>query len=82
MEQCGVQPARAGRLMVRKRASAAGDQQAWFFTNPTDAEAIESIDVSGWAKVEDLMSGRVRRNAGRVELTVKGLDVRVLVVSR
>jgi hypothetical protein len=82
LAQCGVAPARAGALLLRKRAAAAGDRQAWFLTNPTAADAVATVDVSGWPKVEDLLGGRLRRDGDTVEVAVAGLDVRVLVVSK
>jgi beta-galactosidase len=82
LAECGVAPARAGALLVRKRAAAGGGKQAWFFTNPTVDQVVATIEVPGWPKVEDLLGGRVGRRGDAVELAVDALDVRVLIVSR
>ncbi len=69
-----------GRLLVRTRTTS--ERQAWFFTNPHADAVTEEIDVSGFAQVEDLLGEPVVRIGDRVNLTVEGLDVRVLILER
>ncbi len=77
---CGVKPERAGKLLLRRRV--AGNREAWFFTNPTAAPVTEAVNVTGWKRVEDLLGQRLLRKGGSIRLTVKSLDVRVLVLER
>ena len=77
---CGVEPICRGPLLLRKRAIPG--KEAWLFTNPTDQEVTEQVNVQGWARVEDLLGGPLVHEGDQVELTVKGLDTRVLVVQR
>ena len=77
---CGVEPICRGPLLLRKRAIPG--KEAWLFTNPTDGEVTEQVNVQGWARVEDLLGGPLVREGDQVELTVQGLDTRVLVVQR
>ena len=77
---CGIRPAHAGRLLLRKRM--AGNKEGWVFTNPTGAAVTESIDVRGCAKVADLLDEPLKRKGRRIALRVDALDVRVLVVER
>ncbi len=80
LAQCGVTPAHAGRLLCRRRRI--GAKEAWFFTNPTDQEVTEQVDVSGWSQVEDLMGAPIEKVERYVTLTVQSLDVRVLIVQK
>ena len=77
---CGVGPWHSGRLLLRKRVLP--DKEAWLFTNPTDEDITEQVDVSGWAQVEHLLGGPVQREGDRVAITVEGLDVGCLVLAR
>ncbi len=80
LAQCGVTPERAGELLLRRRVGE--DKEAWFLTNPTDHEVTERINVSGWAHVEDLLGEPMEREGEAVTLTVRSLDVRVLMLWR
>jgi hypothetical protein len=80
--RCGIGPAHDGKLLLRKRVSPSGNKQAWLFTNPTGSALTESVDVSGWSRVDDLLAGRLTRQGDRVDLSVDSLDVRVLIVRR
>ncbi len=80
LQTCGVSSPQYGPLIVRRRVTP--DREAWLFTNPTANPVTEMIDVSAWSGVEDLLGQPVAGRDGRVELTVAGLDVRVLIVSR
>jgi len=75
----GVVPLHTGRLLLRKRVI--DNKEAWLFTNPTGKDITEIIDVGSWFSIEDLMEGEVEISEGFVHLTVKGLNVRVLIVS-
>jgi beta-galactosidase len=77
---CGVQPTREGRLLLRKRVGR--DAEAWLYTNPTDGPVTERIDVSNWARVEDLLGAPLERDGATVLLTVNSLDVRALVLHK
>jgi len=78
LAEYGVAPAHQGRLLLRRRV--APTKQAWLFTNPTEHEITEDVDVGGWEKVTDLLGGPVQREGDAVSLTVPPLDVRVLIV--
>jgi hypothetical protein len=80
LEQVGVTPAHEGALLLRKRAIEG--KEAWIFTNPTADEVAEQVDVSGWSDVRDLLGDRVEHTGDRVDLRVKALDVRVLVLQK
>jgi len=80
LKECGIMPSHSGPLLLRKRVSPS--KEAWFFTNPTPSEVTERIDVSGWASVEDLLNEPLDREGDSVILTVKSLDVRVLVLEK
>jgi len=80
LAQCGVAPARQGSLLLRQRVGQ--DKEAWLFTNPTDHEVTERIDVSGWARVEDLLGESLAHDGDHVNLAVRSLDVRVLLLRR
>jgi beta-galactosidase len=76
---CGVTPEHDGRLIVRKRVIPG--KEAWLFTNPTEQPVTETIDLTGWRTVEDLMGQTLSRSGNRVALTVESLDVSGIVVS-
>ena len=78
LAECGVRQAHHGQLLLRKRAVAG--KEAWLFTNPTDHDVTERVDVSGWVHVEDLLGEPLERDGDVIVLTVKSLDVRGLVL--
>lgn len=80
MAQCGVSPEHQGHLLLRKRVLP--NKEAWIFTNPSDYEITERISLRGWPRVDDLLGEPFVREGDEVVLTVKGLDVRVLLVER
>ncbi|MGQ9553199.1 MAG: beta-galactosidase [Anaerolineae bacterium] len=80
LTQCGVSPVHKGRLLLRRRAIPG--KEAWLFTNPTEGDLSEPVNVSGWRQVEDLLGEPLAQEGNIVHLTVKGLDVRVLVLTR
>ena len=69
-----------GQLLLRKRVISG--KEAWLFTNPTSEPITETIDVTGWTQVSDLLGALVQHDGNRVTLTVEGLDVRGLIVTR
>ena len=80
LEKCGVATERSGQLLLRKRVS--DKKEAWLFTNPLAQEVTETIDISGWSRVEDLLGEPLHRDGAQVRLTVKSLDVRVLLLEK
>ena len=80
LAHCGVAPEHSGHLLLRKRAIE--DKETWLFTNPTDLEVTEHIDVSRWPSVRDLFGASVEREDDWVTLTVSSLDVRGLILER
>ena len=78
--QCDVAPEHNGDLLLRKRIIK--DKEAWIFTNPTEKDVAERIAVRGWSKVEDLLGDELEQKDGYVNLTVKSVDVRVLVLKK
>ena len=82
LKECGIIPEYKGKLQLRKRVVANKSKEAWLFTNPTGGHITESIDVTGWSCVEDLMGNDIEVKDGFTNLTVDGLDIRVLVVQK
>jgi beta-galactosidase len=80
LRECGVAPEGQGQLLVRKRVS--DKKEAWLFTNPLDHDVTERVDISGWSRVEDLFGEPLERDGARIRLSVKSLDVRVLLLER
>ena len=72
--------AKPPRLLLRKRKT--DGAEAWLFTNIRDVPVCESVDVTGFRHVEDLLEGEIERNGDTVELEVESLDVRALILSR
>jgi len=68
------------RLLLRKRAIPG--KEAWLFTNPMERSLTERVCLAGWRNVEDLFGEPVQRAGDWVDLTVKSLDVRVLVLTK
>jgi len=77
---CGVRAGHSGELLLRKRAI--DGKEAWLFTNPTAHGITETIDVTGWASVEDMLGGQIERSGDTVRLAVEPLNVRVLIMTR
>jgi hypothetical protein len=77
---CGVTPEHGGRLILRQRVTSG--KEAWIFTNPTGGPLTEFVSVAGWRHVADLLGAPVAREGDLVKLTVGGLDVRALILSR
>jgi hypothetical protein len=80
LKRCGIESDAVGRLLRRRRV--ARNREAWIFTNPTAKAVTESVDVSGWDRVEDLLGLRLARKGRALRLTVGSLDVRVLILER
>lgn len=80
LRQCDVVPEHNGNLLLRKRIIKG--KEAWIFTNPTEKDVTEKIDVRGWNKVEDLFGDELEQEDGYVNLTVKSLDVKVLILKK
>jgi len=80
MMECGVTTDKAGKLLIRKRVT--DKKEAWLFTNPTDATVTEKIKITEFNFVEDLLGEEVIRLGDYVEITVKSLDVKVLVLNK
>ena len=77
---CGVKPEYDGRLMVRKRITPG--KEAWIFMNPTGEPVTDTIHIAGWPHVEDLLGAPLVCAGETVALTIEGLDVQVLILSR
>ncbi|MBI2437489.1 MAG: hypothetical protein HYV36_01565, partial [Lentisphaerae bacterium] len=78
LRSAGVAGNNVGRLLVRRRAISG--KEAWLFTNPTERPVTETISVSGWKRVEDLLGEQLPRNGDCISLSVNSLDVRALVL--
>ena len=78
LEQCGVKPLGQDKLAQRRRVS--GKKEAWFFTNLSEEDVTEAVDVTGFTSVEDLLGEPLQRQGNTVRLRVRALDVRVLVL--
>ena len=76
---CEVHPLHEGKLLIQKRIGS--NREAWFVTNPHKETVTEKIALPKGAKVCDLLGGALETNGNEVTLTVKSLDVYVLVVS-
>jgi beta-galactosidase len=68
MDSAGVNGDRCGQLLRRRRLLA--NKQAWFLTNHSENEIIETIDTVGFAKVRDLMGDSII-NQSDAEVTIK-----------
>lgn len=82
LNKCGVAAEHQGKLLLRKRISSSCKKEAWLFTNPSEEEITESIDLREWDRVEDLMGDKLETGGGYVALKVKGLEVRGLIVEK
>ncbi len=80
LEQSGVKPIYTGKLLLRKRIGT--DKEAWIFTNPTAKDITESVNVAGWNRIEDLLEGKLPITGNTLNLTVKSLEVKALILSR
>ena len=78
LTQCGVTPEHQGRLLLRKRVLP--EMEAWFFTNPTEEEMTEQVEVFGRAQVEDLFGEPLKWQGDTINLTVPPLEIRVLIL--
>jgi beta-galactosidase len=78
LEACGVLTERVGSLLLRKRVIAG--KEAWILTNPGPDAVTETINVSEWQTVEDMLDDDLQHSGRSVTLTVESLDVRVLVL--
>jgi beta-galactosidase len=78
LAHCGAVAQRCGALLLRKRVLP--DKQAWLLTNPTADDVTETLDVSDW-QVTDLLGEALAQDGRTIRLTVKGCDVRVLVLT-
>jgi hypothetical protein len=76
--ECGVRPSHPGHLLLRKRRLPG--KEAWILSNPTGAELAETLDVSGWRSVTDLLGEAFDGAGNSVRLAVESLDVRVLIL--
>jgi hypothetical protein len=72
-------PEYQGRLLLRKRVLP--EIEAWIFTNPMEETITETIDVSGWSHVEDLLGESLERRDDIISLTIPPLDIRVLMLT-
>lgn len=77
---CGIDPVYNGRLLLQKRISE--NREAWFFTNPEKETVTEEINIPKDATASDLLGGELKTGPGAVRLTVKPLDVQVLILER
>ena len=81
LEQCGVRSDAAGKLLRRRRVTAG--KEAWILTNPCGVAVTEKIDVAGFKRVTDLLTGNeLKPKSGKVTVMLSGLDVTVLVLER
>jgi hypothetical protein len=81
LEQCGVRSDAVGKLLRRRRVTAG--KEAWILTNPHAEAVMEKVDVSGFTRITDLLTGNaLKPKNGKVTVTVAGLDVAVLIVER
>ena len=80
LKNCGISCAHDGKLL--KRVRAIPGKEAWIFTNLSEMPVTEPVDVSRWPSVMDLLGEQIARNGDFINLTVKSLDVRVLVLSK
>lgn len=77
---CGVTPEAPGPLVLRKRITPR--KEAWLFTNPTGATVATTIDITGYARVEDLLGEPVSVDGETASFSVEPLDVRTLILYR
>ena len=81
LTDAGVKPERCGRLLKRRRVS--DKKEAWFLINDSDRPIIESVDVTGFVQVQDLLEEKdVDIKGGATVITVEPFGIRCLVLSR
>lgn len=80
MNQCNVYSENFGNLSVRRRVGK--NREAWILTNATQAKVTESIDISNWRTVKDLLGTDLQITDRKVTVEVESLDVRVLILER
>ncbi len=78
LSQCGVKPDYSGRLVRRRRAGK--DAEAWIFTNPGKGKITEEIEIPCQAKVQNLSGDKLIKTDGKLVLTLKPLEVRILII--
>jgi beta-galactosidase GanA len=81
LTDAGVRPERCGRLLNRRRVSE--KKEAWFLINDSDRPITESVDVTGFAQVEDLLEGKplsIKRDM--TTINVDSFSIRCLVLSK
>lgn len=78
LHACGVFPEHTGRLHMRRLQTET--EQALFFTNQYDEPITERIKIPCGAKVENLYGEPLSEKDGYVELTVRPLDVEVVII--
>lgn len=79
-EQCGIAPGHKGKLLLRKRITE--KKEAWIFTNPTEDDLVEQINIEGYKAVEDLLDNKIECEENCIKLKINSLDVRVLILTR
>jgi len=77
---CGVKKENKGKLLLRRRIG--NNREAWILINATDKDFSEMIDLEQWKNVKDLFNEPVEKNGNGIKVTIKSLDVKVLIVSK
>lgn len=72
----GVKQERCGSLLRRRRILK--DKEAWFLINPTNKTISETIDFSGFTKVEDLLEGPIDKSK---PIEVREFAVRTIILN-
>ena len=78
LQQCGIFPSHEGRLVVRKRLG--NNKQAWIVTNPTNSTVTEKLNCNDFRSVRDLLDLPINKSGKQVEITLKSLEVRILIL--
>ncbi len=81
LARAGVLPDCCGSLLRRRRGLE--DQEAWFFINPGEEAATESISIAGFADISDLLGDcLLERSGDAITLRVAGANLACLLLSR
>ncbi|HET6487351.1 MAG TPA: hypothetical protein VFH83_13070, partial [Spirochaetia bacterium] len=79
LSRCGIQPQRAGNVLIRKRVREG--QEAWLLFNPGREESCADLDATSFRSVADLFGGELRKDGDRLTVAVPALDYRVLILA-
>ena len=80
LASAGVAPDRCGSLLRRRRVL--DDQEAWFYINPTPHAVTETVSISGFSQVSDLLGDSLVSQTGNdIAVHAPGTNLACLLLS-